>query len=479
MDAQVASLEEKMSGMEAKMDKLIELLQKPAATKPAATKTTTTGEPILEGLPICVPKILMPNSDIELSKWACVACDQFESEPAYWEEMDKHAGTSPSSLRIVFPEVYLASITGADPSEDDKRIARIGEVMKQYVADNVFAPRPPAFMAVDRKTGHVETRKGLIVAVDLEQYNFNVPEPTLIRPTEKTIVARLPPRIKIRQDAPLELPHIIMIIDDPGKSVIEPLFSTAGLSEPEYSCELFKGAGSVTGRRVTEAGTDHFVKSMTALADKEKAAAAAAGRKPAIILIGDGNHSLATAKACWEALKEKEGIDKELHPSRFALVELQNLHDDGVVFEPIHRILEGAQADELQAFLENAWGVKAEAVPETVPPHSVVIVKGGDKSSNLVLIPPSDKLPVVSMSTQVDKFVEEHKEVKIGYVHGEEPVYAACKDGKCAGLLLPGLDKSRFLETIHDIGTLPRKAFSMGEASEKRFYVEARNILPS
>merc|ERR1719225_1038852 len=324
----------------------------------ASSKTTTLGEPILDGLPICVPQILMPRTDIPLGKWATVACDQFESEPAYWKEMAEYAAGQPSALNIIFPEVYLASVTRADPSEDTKRIEEIGKTMKQYVADGVFRERPPAFMALDRKTEMVPTRKGLICAVDLEQYNYNCPEPTLIRPTEKTIVARLPPRLAIREDAPLELPHIIMIIDDPGKTVIEPLFTAEGLSEPEYECTLFKGAGSVKGLKVTEKGTEHVVKTLKAIADKETAAATAAGRKPAVILIGDGNHSLATAKSCWENLKAK-GVDKECHPARYALVELQNLHDDGVVFEPIHRILEGAKPDDIQSTLEKAWGVTA------------------------------------------------------------------------------------------------------------------------
>merc|ERR1712232_913903 len=215
------------------------------------------------------------------------------SEPAYWKEMAEYTGDAPSALNIIFPEVYLASVTKADPSEDTKRIEQIGKTMKQYVADGVFKERAPAFLALDRQTPCVPSRKGLIMAVDLEEYNYNCPVPTLIRPTEKTIVARLPPRIAIRKDAPLELPHIIMIIDDPEKTVIEPLFTKEGLSEPEYECSLFQGAGKVKGLRVTPAGTQHVVDSMKALADKEKKEAAAAGREPATILIGDGNHSLA------------------------------------------------------------------------------------------------------------------------------------------------------------------------------------------
>jgi len=231
---------------------------------------------------------------------------------------------------------------------------------------------------------------------------------------------------------------------------------------------------------VTQRGTEHVAGTLKALAAKEHAAAQKAGREPAEILIGDGNHSLATAKSCWELLKQNDpSIDLERHPARYALVELQNLHDDGVVFEPIHRILEGANADEVQAHLEEQWGTKAVPNAGDKPPlHSVVIVKGGSKAETLVLVPPVEKLPVVSMSAAVDTFVEKHSEVNIGYVHGEEPVYAACTEGKSVGLMLPSLDKTRFLETIHDIGTLPRKAFSMGEANEKRFYIEARNILP-
>lgn len=439
---------------------------------------TTAGEPILDGLPICVPKILLPRKDNDLSKWACVACDQFESEPHYWEEMDKFVGTSPSSLRIIFPEVYLASVTGGTVDDDTKRIKEIGEAMKSYIKQDLFEERPPAFIALDRATPCVSSRKGLIMAVDLEEYNYNCPVPTLIRPTEKTIVARLPPRIAIREDAPLEMPHIIMIIDDPEKTVIEPLFSAEGLTEPEYECELFQGAGKVKGLRVTAAGTAHVEQSMKAIAAREKAAASEAGREPAVILIGDGNHSLATAKACWENLK-KQGDVPSNHPQRYALVELQNLHDDGVVFEPIHRILTGTTADALQSELESAWGVTATPYVEPVPLHSVVLCKGKEKSERVILVPPSDKLPIVSMSTQVDHFAERNEGVNIGYVHGEEPVDDACANGNAVGLILPKLDKSRFLETLHDIGTLPRKAFSMGEANEKRFYIEARNIRPS
>jgi len=441
----------------------------------ASSKATTLGEPILDGLPIAVPQILMPRGDINLDKWATVACDQFESEPQYWKEMAEYAAGQPAALNIIFPEVYLASVTRADPSEDTKRIEEIGKTMKQYVADGVFRERAPAFLALDRKTEMVESRKGLIVAVDLEEYNYNCPEPTLIRPTEKTIVARLPPRIAIRQDAPLELPHIIMIIDDPDKTVIEPLFTEDGLTSPEYECNLFKGAGVVKGFTVTEKGTEHVAATMKALTEKEVAAAKEAGRKPSTILIGDGNHSLATAKSCWENLKAKGGVDLERHPARYALVELQNLHDDGVVFEPIHRILEGAKADDVQKALEEAWGVSATPFEDPAPQHSVIIVRDTGK---FTLIPPQEFLPVVSMTDPMDEFVKTHPEVNIGYVHGEEPVQAAVTSGHGVGLLLPKLDKTRFLETVHKIGTLPRKAFSMGEANEKRFYIEARNILP-
>eukprot|EP00929_Paragymnodinium_shiwhaense_P002805 TRINITY_DN1030_c0_g1_i1.p1 TRINITY_DN1030_c0_g1~~TRINITY_DN1030_c0_g1_i1.p1 ORF type:complete len:442 (-),score=122.02 TRINITY_DN1030_c0_g1_i1:711-2036(-) len=438
--------------------------------------TTLTGERILTGLPVCVPKILLPRDDIDLKKWACVACDQFEAEPEYWQEMAEHVGNHASTMNLVFPEVYLASVTGAAPEEDDKRIAKIGEAMKKYVENDIFTQREPAFLALDRKTECVPSRKGLMVALDLEQYNYNCPVPTLIRPTERTVPARLPPRIKIRQDAALELPHIIMIIDDPEKTVIEPLFDGA-LATKEYEAELFKGAGKVTGLRVNAEGEVHVEKALNALANKEKAAAAAAGREPAVILIGDGNHSLATAKACWENLKAKDpNVDKERHPARYALVELQNLHDDGVVFEPIHRILKGGNFKNLLAYLEQKWG-PAKPYVEPVPTNCIAFVQGDQKSDRVILEPPADALPVVSMTAEVDKFLEENAGTEILFVHGEEPVDSNCKGGNAVGLVLPSLDKNRFLDTIHKIGTLPRKAFSMGEANEKRFYIEARNIL--
>jgi len=226
---------------------------------------------------------------------------------------------------------------------------------------------------------------------------------------------------------------------------------------------------------VTEKGTEHVAAAMKALAEKEYAWAKAADRKPSTILIGDGNHSLATAKSCWELLKAKGDVDLERHPARFALVELQNLHDDGVVFEPIHRILEGAKADDVQGALEAQWGVTATPFADPAPLHSIVIVRPEGK---FTLIPPKEFLPIVSMTDPMDEFVKAHPEVNIGYVHGEEPVNEAVKAGHAVGLLLPKLDKTRFLETVHQVGTLPRKAFSMGEANEKRFYIEARNILP-
>lgn len=453
----------------------------PSAQQEKATEdkraTTLVGEPILRGLPICVPKILLPRADIDLTKWACVACDQFTSEPEYWKEMEDFVDDTPSSLRLVFPEVYLSSVSGAPPEEDTARIENICTVMQAYVADGVFAEEPPALVALDRKTPFVPSRKGLVMAVDLEEYNYGSGVATLIRPTEQTIVARLPPRIAIRENAPLELPHIIMIIDDPEKTVIEPLFTDPALTEEKYKIELYKGAGTVRGLRVTEAGTDHVERTMLELHAKEQQAASEAGREPALILIGDGNHSLATAKSCWEKLKSAEGVSMD-HPQRYALVELQNLHDEGVVFEPIHRILIGANAEELQAALEVAFGTIAVEVPEPVPLHSVVLVKGSAPADRVMLVPPEERLPVVSMSAAVDAFLAEHPDVKVDYVHGEQSVCSACSDGAAVGLLLPALDKSRFLETLHEIGTLPRKAFSMGEAEEKRFYVEARNILP-
>jgi hypothetical protein len=441
-----------------------------------STKSTTAGEPIIDGLPICVPKVLMPKDGISLDKWATVACDQFEENLAYWKGMSDYVGKEPSVLNIIFPEVYLASVTGADPSEDAKRIDEIGKCMKKYVADGVFADKPAAFIALDRKTPQVPTRKGLIMAVDLEEYNYNCPKPTMIRPTEKTVPERLPPRIAIRKDAPLELPHIIMIIDDPKKTVIEPLFTKSGLSTAEYECSLFQEAGTVKGLRVTDEGTAHVVKTMKALAGKEMKAAKKGKREAATILIGDGNHSLATAKSCWETLKKDPSVDKKLHPARFALVELQNLHDDGVVFEPIHRILT-TDAAELQSTLEKEWGVKATPFTDPAPLHSIVIMKKeGDALKKYTLIPPAEALPVVSMTKVVDEYLKKTG-CKISYVHGEEDVEESVKGGSSVGLLLPKLDKTRFLETIHAIGTLPRKAFSMGEANEKRFYIEARAIL--
>lgn len=442
-----------------------------------------------EKIALQVPSVLLPRPGIDLQRWAVIACDQYTSEPDYWEEVVRLTAGHPSTLELIFPEVYLEEADSAG------RIAAINQAMARYLADGTLAPQPAGFVLLDRQTAHAPSRKGLMVALDLEQYDFRPGSTSLIRATEGTILDRLPPRIKVREGASVELPHIMVLIDDPGRTVIEPLFEQQ--RELLYDTELMQGGGHLRGWRVDDTPSLRQVtQALGALAEPESfnARYGVNGQAPMLYAMGDGNHSFATAKAIWERLKA--AADPALvmdHPARYALVELVNLHDPGLEFEAIHRVLFGADLEQLTAamaaFVEQqgsrlqrldladpAAMEIAQRQSETAGNHVIPFV-AGERRGLFVIEQPSLQLTVASLQAFLDQYLQQQPGVKIDYIHGDDAVASLGGRPGNIGFTLPALSKHELFKTIILDGALPRKTFSMGEADEKRFYLECRRII--
>jgi len=434
-----------------------------------------------------VPDILLPRQDVDLHRWAVIACDQFTSEPEYWEQVDHLVATHPSTLRLIFPEVYL------EDDDGETRIEGINACMDQYLADGILVPQGPGFVLVDRKTSHAPSRKGLVVALDLEAYDYRPGAGTLIRATEGTIVDRLPPRIRVRENAAVELPHIMVLIDDPDRTVIEPLF-TADLQKV-YDFELMQGSGHLRGWRVDQPEQlEQIAGALSALAGTQRFRERYGVDDDQVMLyaMGDGNHSFATAKAIWERLKADATDPAEVmaHPARYALVELVNVHDPGLEFEAIHRVLFDVDAEALLAAAEDYYhrvGTPCRveryasleeaqnAASESGTAHAIPLVTAAGFGL-LRVDSPSLTLEVATLQNFLDAYLGHHAQARIDYIHGDEAVTRlGGKDGNI-GFYLPSISKHDLFRTIVRDGALPRKTFSMGEADEKRFYLEARRI---
>ena len=430
---------------------------------------------------IRIPQVYLPRKGTDLTKWAVIACDQFTSQPEYWQEVETLVGNSPSTYNLILPEVYLEK-----PGELD-RIKFIQDKMLFYLENNYLEPHE-GLIYVER-TVFGKTRHGLMLCLDLERYDFTKGSGSLIRATEGTIVERLPPRMKIRQGAALELPHILVLIDDPQRNVIEVLENARSGLEKLYDFDLMLGSGHLCGYATTPALEHRVIASLQALAQPEAFSARyAVGKDKPVLLfaMGDGNHSLATAKVVWEKMKDKVGKD---HPARYALVEIENIHDEGLKFEPIHRILFGLKRD-IFAALNDYFGKTIRYDPvassdEMIrrvdnahgPKQTVGLVGGGKQWGVVEIDHPTSNLAVGSLQAFLDPFVKEGGADRIDYVHGKEVVCTLGTLPDNAGFYVPGMDKSDLFKTVILDGALPRKTFSMGEAKEKRFYMEARKIV--
>ncbi|WP_029911854.1 DUF1015 domain-containing protein [Pelobacter seleniigenes] len=434
-----------------------------------------------------VPKILLPGKGIDMQSWAVIACDQYTSDRSYWLRLAEQVAERPSTLKLIFPEVYL------EDQDAEQRIAAINRTMEQYLADGSLEEQPPGFVLVDRKTAEVPSRKGLIVALDLECYDYRKGADSLIRATEGTILDRLPPRIRVRENAPIELPHIMVLIDDPQRMVIEPLADEN--LDTLYDFDLLENGGHLRGYRVDQPELIRQVaEALEQLADpaayREKYAT---DGEVMLYAMGDGNHSFATAKAIWEKLKEEADDPRQVmdHPARYALVELVNVHDPGLEFEAIHRVLFNVNCvhikQQMEAFfaarntpfsfevctdLAEAQEIAAENSTLT---HSFAVILGG-RFGVCTVEKPEFTLAVATLQAFLDHYLDNHPGTRIDYIHGEKSVTDLGNKIGCVGFYLPALAKSDLFKTIVHDGALPRKTFSMGEADEKRFYLECRRI---
>ncbi len=437
-----------------------------------------------------VPEIFLPKKWVDMEKRAVVACDQYTSQPEYRNNVKKVVGNDPSTLNIIFPEVYL------EEAGKQERIASIQKSMNTYLEEGVLENQWPCFILVDRKTSHAQSRKGLIVALDLEQYDFNKGSQTLIRATEWTILDRLPPRIEIRKDAPLESPHIMVLIDDPEKTVIEALFSERDHYEKVYDTDLMMNWGHITWYKINdEASIDRAITNLEKLADKEAFKERYGLNKDLWVLLfamGDGNHSLATAKAIREQKKQSlTETEKEHNPARFALVELVNIHDEGLEFEPIHRVLfnvdQNDMIGEMSSYFAQEWSELSLQAYDTFEKMKENRWISDDTAHHFCMMyndryivveirNPKRNLEVGNLQAFLDEYLKRHSETKIDYIHGEEITQQLGTKAGNIGFILPIMDKKAFFKTVIVDGALPRKTFSMGEAEEKRYYLECRKI---
>jgi uncharacterized protein (DUF1015 family) len=440
-----------------------------------------------EMISLGIPKILLPKKGTDLTKWAVIACDQFTSEPDYWRMVSILVGQAPSALNLIFPEVYLGE------KNPESRIARIREHMARYIDQGLFE-ETEGFIYVERKVGD-KTRKGLVVCLDLEHYDFGKGSTSLIRATEGTILERIPPRVKIREGAPIELPHIMVLIDDPDNTVIGPLTQNKDQLEKLYDFELMMGSGHLTGYRIKgqthETGVINSLKTLAYSANFSKRYGVKAGTPILLFAMGDGNHSLATAKTIWEKTKEN-APDKTMimnSPLRYALVELVNLHDDALIFEPIHRVLFEVAAgkdvvQEMYAYFKGRCAYTALAGFDEMKAEVDEQKDGSHKIGTITVAgfgivevkQPESNLPVGTLQPFLDAFMKNKGAKEIDYVHGTEPVSQLGKKPGNMGLYLPAMRKTDLFKTVILDGVLPRKTFSMGEAWEKRFYMEARKL---
>lgn len=441
-----------------------------------------------EQMGVKIPEILLPKN-LDVSSWSVVACDQYTQDREYWKNAEKEAAGKPSTLNIILPEVYLN-----DPDKS-QRIEKIRSTMKEYISGDVFDPARNGFIFVERTTAYGRVRSGLMACVDLEDYEWKPFSKALIRATEATIVERIPPRMEIRRGAPLELPHIMLLVDDPEKALVEGTGTLVKKNDPVYSGDLMCKSGSIKGWEVSSAEDVEYVrKTLEQLCAKKTKADGSSF----LFAVGDGNHSLATAKAVWDEYKASHPDADENCSVRYALVEIVNIYDSGLTFEPIHRVLFNVDSDSLVKDLsEKLKGCVKEVSSfdelETLVKNSkadfgFTFLKDG-KQKYVLLSTKITDLAVSQLQPVLDEFLKNAPaghvcddkgcrlvRPEIDYIHGAKEVERLGSQENGTGILLPPVAKDSFFATIDGRGPLPRKSFSMGEADEKRFYLECRKL---
>ena len=422
-----------------------------------------------EELPFRPADILLPQG-CDLSLWSVVACDQYTSQPEYWQRVEERVGSAPSSLRLILPESCLE---GPNVETD---ITEINNTMSRYLRDGRFALYPDSLFYVERTLSSGKTRRGLIGMVDLEQYDYEPGSSAPIRATEGTVLSRIPPRVAVRKNAPIELPHVMLLADDPDKTVIEPLSAHTGDMTPLYDFELMEHGGHIRGWQLSQAQMTQVADALCRLADPESFHARYHTAPDASVLlfaVGDGNHSLATAKECYQRQKKLTPPEQWANlPARYALVELNNLHDESLEFEPIHRVVFGVNPEDLLAALKDYYpGVHAGKGEG----HVFTALYQGQEQDYTVPHPAA-QLAVGTLQTFLDDYLKSHPAARVDYIHGDDVVRQLSRQPGAMGFLLPAMAKESLFPTVIFDGVLPRKTFSMGEAQDKRFYLEARKI---
>ena len=430
---------------------------------------------VFDNIALAAAQIMIPEDGTDLNKWSVIACDQYTSELDYWKEVEANVGDAPSTLRLILPEVYL----GIENDEQiSQRLKKIAETANSYIENNIWKTLGEGVILVDRATFLHPSRKGLVAAIDLEQYSFEPGNKEKIRATEGTVLSRIPPRVRIRANSPVELPHVMLLIDDPNDTVIGKAMEElkAKNSKPIYDTDLFGKSGHITGYFVN-AQTDVFDEMTNALAELLDRS-----EDGMLFAVGDGNHSLASAKAHWDNIKDDLDIkERGDHPARFALVEIVNIHDKGLDFEPIHRVVFGMDKENLlkkamEFFKDNDASIGTEKIEGA---QNIVFVAEGSEDTVLRINKAPHTLAVGSIQLFLDSLSSnttlDGSGIEVDYIHGEDSVRSLAKNGN-TGILLPDVRKDSFFETISKEGVFPRKTFSMGEAFEKRFYLEAKMI---
>lgn len=478
--------------------------------------------------------ILLPNDSVDVEKWSVIACDQFTSQADYWEFVEKYVGDAPSTLNVVFPEIYLGKTKLVDNDKTDvcnenndksvaayrnmtdaERIDSINSKMEKYLSDGTLQQAvSDGYVLVERIT-ESGVRLGIVGLIDLEDYDFDPKNPTLIRATEGTVISRIPPRVKIRENAAIELPHVMLLVDDPvnednyyignfsadkiseqNYGIIEYVFALRDNFRKLYDTDLMQDGGHIRGYAIEGEAAKQVTE---AFAAKQETCGGF------LFAVGDGNHSLATAKTCWENIKKSgKYIAEQLktHPARYALVEICNLHSEALEFKPIHRLLTNVNVDELLSYFkkqlaEQGLGMAGgdeiifEYVGNPDDCDNMIDLRNstGEKADkeaheggtnlcklSIGITSRGDRLPVEILQGILDKYLDEHKDAEIDYIHGDDALHNLVKETAGCGIYLQSIDKSTLFPAINAGGVLPRKTFSIGEANEKRYYMECHRI---
>ena len=437
--------------------------------------------------------ILLPKKGTDMHRWSVIACDQFTSEPEYWEEAERIVGAAPSTLRMILPEVYL------DGPYEAERLERIRRSMEKYLSVDFFSEYRDAMIYVERTDSSGKIRAGVVGCIDLEQYDYHCGSRSLVRATEATVEERIPPRIRVRKNAPVELPHIMILIDDKNRTVVEPCEQDAASSRLLYDFDLMQGGGHLKGHLLGKEAQERILKALDRLAEQSAVAGRPAadedfageeepdGSAAMVFAVGDGNHSLASAKEFYEQLKAAHP-DEDLsgHPARYAMAEIVNLHSPALEFEAIHRIITGVDVEELLEdaterlgllfgdIADNALQEAGKKDDLTEAPQAIWLVRRG-ACQKAAITRPTSKLAVGSLQNYLDQWLKDHP-AKIDYIHGVDTVIELSKEQDNLGFLLPDMGKEELFPSVAADGALPRKTFSMGHAEDKRYYTECRKI---